>query len=149
MDNVEKIKERLNIVDVVGDYVKLEKAGSNLRACCPFHKEKTPSFFVSPERGTYKCFGCGEGGDIFSFVEKFEGVDFRGALKILADKAGIKLIKENPKITGEKNRLYDILERATVFFEENLRNNKAALEYLKKRGLAEKTIQRFRLGRKQ
>ncbi|MCK4386564.1 MAG: DNA primase [Candidatus Pacebacteria bacterium] len=146
MNNVEKIKERLNIVDVVESCVKLEKAGSNLKACCPFHKEKTPSFFVSPERGTYKCFGCGEGGDIFSFVEKFEGVDFRGALKILADKAGIKLTAENPKITDAKNKLYDILKQATVFFEGNLRNNKLALEYLKKRGLTEKTIRRFRLG---
>ena len=146
MNNVEKIKERLNIVDVVGSYLKLEKAGLNLKACCPFHNEKTPSFFISPERGTYKCFGCGEGGDIFSFVEKFEGVDFKGALKILAEKAGIELKKENLKITGEKNTLYDILEKTTGFFEERLKNNKLALEYLTKRGIKSETIQQFRLG---
>jgi len=146
MDNVEKIKDRLSIEEVVGSYIKLEKSGLNLRACCPFHNEKTPSFFVSPARGTYKCFGCGEGGDIFSFVEKFEGVDFKGALRILAEKAGVKLEKENPKITNERKRVYDILEKTTGFFENNLKKNQAALNYLGKRGVTEQTIKRFRLG---
>ena len=146
MDNVEKIKDHLNIEDVIGSYIKLEKSGSNSRACCPFHNEKTPSFFVSPSRGTYKCFGCGEGGDIFSFVEKFEGVDFKGALKILAEKAGITLEKEDPKKTSERKRIYDVLEKATQYFENNLKKNKPAIEYLKKRGVTDQTIQRFRLG---
>ncbi len=145
-NNVEKIKDRLNIVDVVGSYIKLEKAGSNLRACCPFHNEKTPSFFVSPVRGTYKCFGCGEGGDIFSFVEKFEGVDFKGSLKILAEQAGIKLEKENPKVADERKRIYSVLEETTLYFENNIKNNKLALEYLKNRGITQQTIERFRLG---
>ena len=89
--SVEQIKERLKIEDVVGSYVKLERAGASLKARCPFHNEKTPSFFVSPERGSYYCFGCGEKGDIFTFIEKFEGIDFVGALKILAERAGVKL----------------------------------------------------------
>ncbi|MFH1402379.1 MAG: DNA primase [Patescibacteria group bacterium] len=146
MNNIEKIKERLNIVDVVGAYIKLEKSGSNFKACCPFHNEKTPSFFASPDRGTYKCFGCGEGGDIFSFVEKFEGVDFKGSLKILAEKAGVELQKENPTKVNEKNRIYSILEKTTLFFEKNLREKKTVLEYLQNRGITEKTIKQFRLG---
>ncbi|MCK5286152.1 MAG: DNA primase [Candidatus Pacebacteria bacterium] len=144
--NIEQIKERLNIVDVVGSYIKVEKAGSNFKACCPFHNEKTPSFFMSPDRGTFKCFGCGEGGDIFTFVEKYEGVDFKGSLKILADKAGVELIKEDPKKVNEKNRIYDVLEKSTSFFQANLLNNKEALEYLKNRGVEERIIKQFRLG---
>ncbi|MDE1941475.1 MAG: DNA primase, partial [Patescibacteria group bacterium] len=89
--NVDEIKARLSIEEVVGQYVKLEKAGRSFKAKCPFHNEKTASFFVSPERGGYYCFGCGAKGDVFSFVEQFEGLDFKGALKVLADKAGIRL----------------------------------------------------------
>jgi len=143
---VEKIKDRLNIVDVVGSYIKLEKAGLNLKACCPFHNEKTPSFFLSPTRGTFKCFGCGEGGDIFSFVEKYEGVDFKGALQILAEKAGVSLEKENPKKVDEKKRLYDVLEKATDYFENNLKRHKEVLKYLKNRGITDQIIKKFRLG---
>ena len=146
MDNVEKIKNQLNIVDVIGAYVKLEKAGLNLRACCPFHNEKTPSFFVSPARGTYKCFGCGEGGDMFSFVEKYEGVDFKGALKILAERAGITLDKEDFRTANQDKKIYDLLETATTYFEKNLQEKKEVLAYLKKRGITEVTIKKFRLG---
>ncbi|MEA2112375.1 MAG: DNA primase [Patescibacteria group bacterium] len=146
MDNVEKIKGRLDIVDVVGAYIKLEKAGLNLKACCPFHNEKTPSFFISPTRGTYKCFGCGEGGDIFSFVEKYEGVDFKGALKILAEKAGVTLEREDFKKVNEGKRIYDVLETTTSYFEDGLKKKKEAQEYLKDRGITEKTIEQFRLG---
>ncbi len=145
-NNVEKIKDRLNIVDVIGAYLKLEKAGANFKARCPFHNEKTPSFFVSPDRGTYKCFGCGAGGDIFTFVEQFEGVDFMGALKILAEKAGIELEKENPKLKNERKRLYEIMEEATTFFEKKLSLNEKVKQYLKKRGVEEDTIIKFRLG---
>src|SRR5665811_1659881 len=87
---VQKIKERLSIEEVVSSYIKLEKSGTNFKAKCPFHNEKTPSFFVSADRGSYYCFGCGAKGDIFSFVEEFEGLDFKGALKLLADRAGVE-----------------------------------------------------------
>ena len=86
--SVDKIKERLGIVDLIGSYIKLERAGNSFKARCPFHNEKTPSFFVSPERDSYYCFGCGAKGDIFTFVEEFEGLDFRGALKVLAERTG-------------------------------------------------------------
>jgi DNA primase len=100
-DTVQQIKDRLSIVDVVSQYVKLDRAGSILRARCPFHAERTPSFVVSPDRGTYHCFGCGVGGDIFSFTEAIEGIDFKGALKVLADKAGVEIKSTN---TGQKKR---------------------------------------------
>ena len=86
---IEQIKDRLDIVSVVGEYLPLQKAWSNLKANCPFHNEKTPSFFVSPSRGSFYCFGCGAKGDIFSFVEEMEGLDFRGAFEFLAKKAGV------------------------------------------------------------
>lgn len=144
--SVEKIKERLSIVDVVGSYVKLDRAGSNLKAKCPFHNEKTPSFFVSPERGTYYCFGCGVKGDIFSFVEEFEGIDFMGALKLLAEKAGIELEKYEPGKVEKKDRLYKLLDEATDYFVKGLDKETIPKEYLKKRGLMEKTIKDWRIG---
>lgn len=144
--NVEKIKERINIADVVGSYVKLEKAGTNFKGKCPFHSEKTPSFFISPDRGTYYCFGCGAKGDIFSFVQEFEGLDFLGALKVLAARAGVELQKENTENRSEKERLLQIVETATLFFEREIENNKEALEYLKKRGMTEKTLKEWRIG---
>jgi DNA primase len=144
--SVEKIKERLDIVQVVGSYLKLEKAGSSLKAACPFHHEKTPSFFISPARGTYYCFGCGEKGDIFSFVERFEGLDFMGALKLLAQRAGVELEKENPEVRSEREKLFAVMEEATKFFQAGLKKEPKAQEYLTKRGLKESTIQEWRLG---
>lgn len=146
MSDVETIKDKLDVVDVIGSYIKLEKAGKNFRARCPFHNERTPSFNVSPDRGTYHCFGCGVGGDIFSFVEQFEGVDFRGALQILADRAGVSLQKENPKVKDERERLFAIMETACLFFQRNLLQNEEAKTYLKKRGVVETTVRRWRLG---
>src|ERR1035437_10012987 len=133
--SIAKIKERLSIEEVVSSYIKLEKAGANLKARCPFHNEKTPSFFISPDRGTYYCFGCGASGDIFTFVEEFEGLDFRGALKLLAGRAGVILESYNPKEEGEKEKLYRAMEESAIYFSNNLSGNKDALEYLKTRGL--------------
>lgn len=141
---VQKIKERLSIEEVVSSYIKLEQAGSNLKARCPFHNEKTPSFFISPARGSYFCFGCSAKGDIFSFVEEFEGLDFRGALKLLADKAGVPLDSFTREDKGEKERLYLAMEEAAKFYESNLREEQ--MIYLKSRGLQNETIKDFRVG---
>ncbi|MES2315560.1 MAG: DNA primase [Patescibacteria group bacterium] len=143
---VTQIKERLSIEEVVSSYIKLERSGVNLRARCPFHNEKTPSFFVSPARESYYCFGCGAGGDIFSFVEEFEGLDFKGALKLLAAKAGVILEYQDRGKEDEKERLYKAMEEAASFYSRNLKENKSALEYLKSRGLEDSTVENFRLG---
>lgn len=143
---IDEIKDRLDIVEVISQYIKLQKAGSNYKALCPFHKEKTPSFMVSPSRQIWHCFGCGAGGDIFGFVMKIENVDFGTALKILAQKAGVKLTPLNPQIQSEKQRLISILEEAVKFYQKNLWQNTAVLDYLKKRGLKEETIKEFELG---
>ena len=108
-DTVAQIKERLTVQDIIAPYVKLRRAGRSLVGLCPFHKEKTPSFHVSLERGSWHCFGCGLGGDGFSFIEKVEGVDFKGALKILAEKAGVQITtiygSENREAGSKKERL--------------------------------------------
>ncbi len=143
---VQKIKERLSIEDVVSSYIKLEKSGANLKARCPFHNEKTPSFFVSPDRGSYYCFGCSAKGDIFTFVEEFEGLDFKGALKLLADKAGIPLETYDREEESEKDRLYKAMEVATLYFSSNLLQNQEVISYLKSRGLTEESLKNFRIG---
>jgi DNA primase len=129
---------------VVSQYVKLDRAGSSLRARCPFHAEKTPSFHVSPDRGTYHCFGCGVGGDIFTFVQAIEGLDFKGALKILAEKAGVPLVYARAEKKDDTDRLFELMEAATIFYQSRLTDE--AKEYLKKRGLEEGTIHAFRIG---
>ena len=143
---VQQIKERLTIEEEVSSYIKLERAGANFKARCPFHNEKTPSFFVSPGRGSFYCFGCGAKGDIFTFVEEFEGLDFRGSLKLLAARAGVVLEHYNPKEESEKEKLLKVMEMATQFFEANLAKNPKVLEYLKSRGLNQGTIKDFRVG---
>jgi DNA primase len=143
---IEQIKSKLGIVDVVGSYIKLERAGSNFKARCPFHNEKTPSFFVSPSRETYHCFGCNRGGDILSFVQEIEGLDFRGALKTLADRAGVRLTETDPGINREREKMLEILEAATKFFEEQLGKYHEASRYVKERGVTEETIKNFRIG---
>ena len=144
--SVEQIKSKLDIVTVVSAYVKLEKAGGNWKGRCPFHNEKTPSFFVSPERGSYYCFGCQAKGDIFTFVQEFEGLDFVGALKVLAERAGVELEKFNSVEKSEKDKFYSVLEQAVFFYQKKLSENKTAQDYLKKRGITEETIKNFRIG---
>jgi DNA primase len=145
-DTVQQIKDKLSIVDVVSSYVKLDRAGSTLRARCPFHAEKTPSFHVSPERGTFHCFGCNVGGDIFSFVEQIEGLDFKGALKVLAERAGVPLVYERggKEKKDDRDRLFELIESAAIFYASRL--NDGAKKYLHERGLVDPTIKQFRIG---
>ena len=145
--SAEQIKERLDIVETLNSYIKLEKSGINYKARCPFHNEKTASFFVSPTRQSFYCFGCQANGDIFTFVEKFEGLDFRGALELLAGKAGITLSKvENKEVERGRSRLFEVMEKATIFFEKNLEQKINAKEYIEKRGISNNSIKNWRIG---
>ena len=149
MDNVEKIKSRLDIVELIQGYLKLQKAGINFKARCPFHNEKTPSFVISPERQIWHCFGCGKGGDHFGFIKEIEGVEFSEALRILAQRAGIELEQYNQKAADEKSRLVAISGLAQKFYIKQLfesTTGKKALEYLKGRGFKLKTIKEWGLG---
>ncbi len=144
---VDQIKERLSIVDVVGSYIKLEPAGINMKARCPFHNERTPSFFVSPARGSFHCFGCAKGGDMFTFVQDIEGLDFSGALKLLAARAGVELTTSFSKKTEDENEiLYRILDDAATYFENNLEEYFQGKEYLRSRGISNDSVAKFRIG---
>ncbi len=154
MSIMEDIKQRLDIVQVVSEYVKLQKAGRNYKALCPFHGEKDPSFFVFPERQSWHCFGaCGTGGDVFSFIMRKEGLDFGQALRLLANKAGIGLTAAvSPKKRAEdkeKERLYDINEAAAEYYHRMLLNNptgEVARNYLAQRNISLEAIRDFQLG---
>src|SRR3989344_2391497 len=151
-DNVAKIKARLDIVDVISDYLKLQKSGVNYKARCPIHNEKTASFFISPERQTWHCFGCSRGGDMFGFIQEIEGVDFKDALKLLAEKAGVELglfVSQSGPEKSRKEILFDICELATKFFEKQLwysNSGKKALTYLRNRGVTDQSVTNFRIG---
>jgi len=149
-DQIDEVKQKTDIVSLISEYIDLKKAGRNYKANCPFHGEKTPSFMVSPELQIYKCFGCGEAGDAFSFLQKHEGMDFYEALKHLADKAGIKLKQTSNQARGEKDRLYEVNYIAARAYQYVLLKHKAgkeALDYFKKtRGIKEETIKTFQLG---
>ncbi len=144
--NVDQIKSRISIADLVGSYLKLYKAGANFKAVCPFHNEKTPSFFISPARESWHCFGCNRGGDIFSFVMEIEGIDFLEALKMLALRAGVELKRENPTERNEKEILTKITEASVSFYQGELNNGSEAYLYLKARGLNDDTIKNFHIG---
>jgi DNA primase len=149
VDHIEEIKSKLDILDVVSEYVQLKQSGSNFRGLCPFHQEKTPSFFVSPDRQIYHCFGCGEGGDMFSFIQKIEGVDFPEALRILAEKAGVEIKRYDSHNTSQRTKLLDICELSAKFYHKILLESSSAEEarkYLEKRGISSQTITEFQLG---
>lgn len=131
---------------MVGSYIKLEKAGSNFKARCPFHNEKTASFYVSPARQSYHCFGCNRGGDIFTFVQEIEGVDFVQALENLAHRAGVQLDQFDNKLQSKTNRLYKLMTEAEQFYRQRLEENQTIKEYLLRRGLTPETIDNFNLG---
>ncbi len=147
---IQEIKNKLDIVDVIKEYVNLEKAGSNYRALCPFHQEKTPSFFVNQARQIWRCFGgCSEGGDMFQFVMRIEGVEFGDALRILAKKAGVELKKQNKEVETKRKKLLDICETATSFYERQLWGSKKGEEvkkYLTERKITEESIKKWRIG---
>jgi DNA primase len=149
MNAAEDVKSRINIVDLIGEYIRLNKSGINWKGLCPFHREKTPSFMVQEEKQIWHCFGCGKGGDVFSFLEEIESVDFKEALKILAEKAGVDLSQYSFSQSSNKSRSLEILELATKFFEKQLwegAGKEKILDYLRKRGLKDETIKEFRLG---
>ncbi len=153
MSVAEEIKDRLDIVDVVSAYVPLRKAGRVYKALCPFHQEKTPSFVVFPESGTWRCFGaCGTGGDLFAFVMKRENLDFREALEVLAQKAGVSLAPPD-QATSERDqyrdKLREINQAAALYFHSQLQSSPAAADarvYLERRGLDSATIDAFQMG---
>lgn len=147
----DEIKARINIVEFIGTYVRLEKSGQHYKACCPFHQERSPSFMVNEEKNMWHCFGCGKGGDVFAFVMEIEGLEFREALKMLADRAGVELpqYKGEEKNKETKDRIFDLLELATKFYEKQLwegTGKTKMLVYLKNRGLSDESIKKFRLG---
>ena len=150
MDTVEEIKERLDIEDVIGSYVQLKQAGRNFKGVCPFHEEKTPSFVVSPEKGVFHCFGCGEGGDVFSFVQKMDGLDFPQALERLAQQAGVEVEQKsgNSKNRSQyKQQLKDALTAAAQYYHIQLKRSEAAKDYVSQvRGFKDDTIRTFQLG---
>ncbi|HEX9664226.1 MAG TPA: DNA primase [Patescibacteria group bacterium] len=149
MSQTEEIKSKLDIIDIISEYINLKPAGSNFKALCPFHNEKSPSFMVSREKQIWHCFGCSAGGDIFSFVQEYEGVEFPEALRILANKAGVTLTKTNPQLHNQKTSLYDVCQTAANFFHQLLlKHPKAqkALDYLKSRGVNQEFVKNFQLG---
>ncbi len=150
MSEIDQIKQSISIYDVVGKYVELKKSGINYSGRCPFHNEKTPSFYVSPDRGTFKCFGCGEGGDIFTFYEKIEGMEFKEVLHKLAAEAGVTLSKNSGQKSatskGERDNNLAILQWAVVFWQKQLSASPEAIDYLKKRGFTKQMVIDYALG---
>ena len=149
MSSIEEIKQKLDIVDLIQEYIKTQPAGMNFRALCPFHNEKTPSFVISPDKQIWHCFGCSAGGDVFEFVKRIEGVEFPEALRILAKRANVKLEYKNPELHNQKTRLLDLLKELTNYYHQTLLNDddaKFVREYLKKRDLSDETINTYQLG---
>ena len=150
---LDEILQRCDITEIIAGYIPLKKAGRNFKALCPFHHEKTPSFVVSPDKQIFHCFGCGAGGNVFSFIMKNERMDFPEAVKFLADKAGVRIITETEKETGTKHSvstiLYKLNELAAWYFHQNLlkaSGAKKARDYLIKREISKESVSDFRIG---
>ena len=145
-ESIDEIKSQVNVYDVISQYLPLEKVGSSYRALCPFHPEKTPSFYVSPQKNIWKCFGCGKSGSAITFVMEYEGLSFSEALIKIAEKQGIKL-----KFTGkdkfqENKKYYQLLELVSKFYQEQLRTSPKARKYLSDRNILPSTIDKFNIG---
>lgn len=149
-DQVEQVKSKIDIVEVIGERVQLKKAGRHFKGLCPFHSEKTPSFIVSPERQSYKCFGCSESGDVISFLQKYDGYSFLEALELLAKRVGITLESYRPTSQDTyRKRLLEIMSLASEYYHFLLTEHKsgeAARAYLKGRGVTNEAIKQFKLG---
>lgn len=150
MDQIEEIRSKTDITKLISEYVTLQKSGRSLKALCPFHSEKAPSFMVSPQRQIFKCFGCQEGGDVFSFLMKIEGMEFGEALRTLAKRAGVELATYHPTAgESEKDKLFKVNQHASDFYHFLLTSHpigKKALDYLINRGISKKSIDKFKLG---
>ena len=148
---IEEVKTRISAEAIIGRHVQLQRSGQHLRGRCPFHEERTPSFFVFLDSGNYKCFGCGESGDVFTFLMKIENLTFRESLERLADETGVSLRRGNrdPKLEAHRRALVGANEAACQYFERQLalhREGEAAREYLRKRGITAESQRRFRIG---
>jgi len=150
-DEVDQVKEKIDVVEIIAQYIKLKKVGRSLVGLCPFHHEKTPSFNVSPERQMWYCFGCQKGGDVFAFLMQKEGLEFCEALRILAKQAGVELKERNfdPQKQQHKERLVQAVSLSSRLYQHVLEKNaigKKALAYLEKRGVKKEMAQEFELG---
>src|SRR5215208_529287 len=144
---IDDLLTRIDIVQVIGSYVPLKKSGSRHVACCPFHSENTPSFTVSPDKQFYHCFGCGAHGTVLSFLLEYEHLDFIDAVEHLAETVGLEVPREGGEIRAERHDdLYGILEDAARLYQQALRENKHAIEYLKDRGLSGKIARDYGIG---
>lgn len=150
INQIEEVKNKIDIVSLISEYIEVKKAGRNYKANCPFHGEKTPSFMITPELQMYKCFGCGKSGDVFTFLEEHEGMEFSEALKYLAEKVGVKLVQQKQEETSEKERIISINKSALTFYNYALFDHpqgKKIMDYLtKSRGLKMEIIKEFKLG---
>ena len=152
----EEIRARIDIAELVGRYVKLKASGRNLKGLCPFHKEKTPSFIVTPDRGTFHCFGCDKGGDVYTFLQEMEGIEFREALTLLAEEAGVALPtyqrdtsadpSEQKSNFPSKTEMFRIHTLAMNYYYGQVKGCARAVEYFKERGLKAETVKEFMLG---
>lgn len=150
-DEIQQIKDKIDVAELVGEYVQLKPAGVNKKGLCPFHQEKTPSFMVNSERRSWHCFGCSRGGDIFTFIEEMEGLEFKEALKYLSDRAGVQLMSgyRSEAASSQKNRIKEINQEAARFFHNFLLKMDAAKdarEYLRGRGLRDEIMEEWQLG---
>lgn len=149
MDEVEQIKSRIDVVEFISEYLPLKKTGRNFSALCPFHTEKTPSFMVSPDRQIWRCFGCGKSGDVFTFLQEKEGLEFAEALELLAQKVGVKLKPKVGRDQAEKEKLLAVSELAAKFYQSLLwedKIGKLARDYLAKRGISFEIARQFGIG---